>query len=215
MALNPAVGGLTPGQELELQMFTGQLADATRSAKTKAEAAELLLTRPYPGAAETLRKLLEDASNRPAQIAVAGAIARQGTESKVFIEPLLGMLTGAEATVRASAARALVTYKDATVTERLIAIAVDRKADQAVRLVIIDALQRVLDKQAVDALVRLVGDRDTIIRNAAGDSLAKLTNIRTFGNSPMRWRRWWSRNKDKPASAWLAEWCRRWKWRIH
>ena len=202
----PATGvALTPEQELELKMFTGQLADPARSAKTKAEAAELLLTRAYAGAAETLRTFLEDASNRPAQIAVAGAIARQGAKSKMFIDPLLAMLTGTEATVRAPAARALVTYKGNTVTQQLIAIAVDRKADQAVRLTIIEALQRVLDKQAVDALVRLVGDRDAAIRNAAGDSLAKLTNIRTFGSNPTRWRRWWSRNKDKPASEWLAD----------
>ncbi len=205
-ALGPAAAqGLTPEQELELKMFTGQLADPARSAKTKAEAAELLLTRGYPEAAEALKKFLEDAGNRPAQIAVAEAIARAGGGSKAFIEPLLAMLTGGEATVRAPAARALVTYKDQDVTAKLIAIALDPKGDQAVRLVTISALQRVLDKQAVDALVRLVGERDTAIRNAAAESLAKLTNIRTFGSSPAKWRKWWAKSKNKPASEWLAD----------
>ncbi|MGB2820640.1 MAG: HEAT repeat domain-containing protein, partial [Phycisphaerae bacterium] len=205
-AMGPAAAGaLTAEQEMELKMFTGQLADAARSVKTKAEAAELLLARRYPEAAEALRKFLEDASNRPAQIAVAEAIARGGAESQAFIEPLLAMLTGAEPTVRAPAARALVTYKDQAVTAKLIAIALDRSGDQAVRLVTISALQRVLDRQAVDALVRLVGDRDTAIRNAAADSLAKLTNIRTFGGSPGKWRKWWANSKNKPASEWLAD----------
>ena len=196
---------LTPGEELELKNFTSQLADPARSAKTKMEAAELLLTRQYPEAAETLRKFLGDAGNRPAQIAVAEAVARQGGGHAAFIEPLLAMLTGTEPSVRQPAARALVTYRDEAVTAKLIAIATDRAADKTARLATIGAIQRVLDKQAVDALVRLVGDRDEAIRTAAADSLAKLTNIRTFGASSARWRRWWSRNKDKPASAWLAD----------
>jgi len=205
-ALGPAAAqGLTAEQELELKMFTGQLADPARSAKTKAEAAELLLARRYPEAAEALRKFLEDASNRPAQIAVAEAIARAGGGTQEFIEPLLAMLTGSEPTVRAPAARALVTYKNQGVTTKLIAVATDRKGDQAVRLVTISALQRVLDKQAVDALVRLVGERNVAIRNAAAESLAKLTNIRTFGSSAAKWRKWWAKSKNKPASEWLAD----------
>ena len=200
-----AAAPLTSEQELELKMFTSQLADPSRSAKTKAEAAELLLTRRYPQAAESLKKFLKDPANRPAQIAVAEAVARQGAESKAFIEPLLAMLAGSEPTVRGPAARALVTYKNGGVIEKLIAIAKDRKSDQPVRLVTISALQRVLDKESVDALVQLVGDRDTAIRKAAAESLAKLTNIRTFDGSPSKWRRWWSRNKNKRASEWLAD----------
>jgi len=196
---------LTPEQELELKMFTEQLADPARSAKTKSEAAELLLTRAYPEAAEALRKFLADAANRPAQVAVAEAVARHGEGHAGFVEPLMAMLTGPEPSVRPAAARALVTYKNQGVTEKLIAIANDKKADKAVRLVMISALQRVLEKQAIDALVQLVSDRDPAIRAAAAESLAKLTNIRTFGTDPRRWRKWWATNQGKPASAWLAD----------
>ena len=206
--LASTAGALTPEQELELKMFTGQLADPARSAKTKAEAAELLLTRSYPEAVGALAKFLSDSSNAAAQVAVAEAVARQGTETKEtkeFIEPLLAMLTGAEPAVRTAAARALVTYKNHGVTERLIALATDRKADKAVRLVTITGLQRVLDKQAVDALVSLVGERDTVIRNAAAEALANLTSIRAFGADPSKWRRWWLRNKNRPATEWLAD----------
>jgi HEAT repeat protein len=196
---------LTRQQELELQMFTGQLADPSRSAKTKAEAAELLLTRSYPQAAEALRKFLADASNRPAQIAVAEAIANSGSGAPTFVESLLTMLTGAEPSVRLPAARALATYKNQGVIGKLIVIAKDRKADKAVRLATIVGLQRVLDQQAVDALVYLVGEHDAVISNAAAEALAKLTNIRTFGASPGKWRRWWANSKNKPASEWLAD----------
>jgi HEAT repeat protein len=197
--------GLTAEQELELRMFTGQLADASRAAKTKAEAAELLLSRSYPQAAEALRKFLEDPSNRMGQIAVAEAIASRGTERQMFVEPLVGMLTGAEPSVRAAAARALAAYKTGGVSDKLLAIAGDEKADKTVRLVTISALQRVLDRQAVDVLIQLVDNQDLAIRNAAAESLAKLTNIRDFAGDPKKWKKWWSQNKTKPASAWLAD----------
>ena len=200
-----AGAGLTGEQELELRMFTGQLADPSRAAKTKVEAAELLLSRSYPQAAEALGKFLEDPANRMGQIAVAEAIASQGTGQQMFVEPLMAMLTGTEPTVRPAAARALAAYKTGGAADKLLAIARDEKADKTVRLVTISALQRVLDRQAVDVLIQLVDNQDLAIRNAAAESLAKLTNIRDFAGDPKKWKKWWSQNKTKPASAWLAD----------
>ena len=197
--------GLSSEREQEVRMFAGQLADPTRTAKTKSEAAEMLLSRSYPQAAEALKKCLEDPTNRMGQIAVAEAIAAQGSDQAIFIEPLMAMLTGTEPSVRMPAARALASYKTGGVTEKLLGIARDRQGDKAVRLVTITAIQRVLDRQAVDSLIGLVGDEDQAIRNAAAESLAKLTNIRAFGSDLRKWRRWWSQNKNKPASAWLAD----------
>ena len=205
LAAQAGGAGLTAEQELELRMFTGQLADASRAAKTKLEAAEFLLSRSYPQAAEALRKFLEDPANRMAQVAVAEAIASQGTEQQMFVEPLIAMLTGTEPSVRLPAARALAAYKTGGVSDKLLAIAQDEKADKTVRLGTISALQRVLDRQAVDVLIQLVDNHDLAIRNAAGESLAKLTNIRAFASDPKKWKKWWSQNKTKPASAWLAD----------
>jgi len=205
LAAQAAGAGLTGEQELELRMFTGQLADASRAAKTKVEAAELLLSRGYPQAAEALRKFLEDPANRMGQIAVAEAIASRGTEQQMFVEPLMAMLTGTEPSVRPAAARALAAYRTGGVADKLLAIAQDEKADKTVRLVTISALQRVLDRQAVDVLIQLVDNHDLAIRNAAAESLAKLTNIRDFAGDPKKWKKWWSQNKTKPASAWLAD----------
>jgi len=196
---------LQPTEELELNMLTGQLADAKRDPKTKLEAAELLLTRTYPQAAEALKTFLSDAANQAAQLAVAEAIARRGAGAVEFIEPLLAMMTGTEPAVREPAARALVTYKDNGVIDRLIAIARDEKADKSVRMVTVAALRWLLDKRAVDSLVALLSDRDAEVRAAAADALARLTNIRAFGNNARRWRQWWDQNKTKPASEWLAD----------
>ncbi len=195
---------LTSAEELELKTLTGQLADPARSAKTRREAAALLLTRPYAQAADALRGFLSG-SDTSTQIVVAEAIAQYGDGREQFVDPLMDMLTGREPTVRAPAARALVTYKNHGVTDKLVMIALDVQQDKAIRLVTIEALQGVLDKLAVDALMRLLDDKDAAISDAALGALAKLTNIRTFGKDHKQWKRWWRRNQDKDRSEWLAD----------
>ena len=203
-----AASGIPPrsaGQRLELEMLKQQLAEPDRTAKTKHEAAVLLLNRTYPQAAEALRDFLADATNRAAQIAIAQAIAESGVTRQEFVQPLLEMLTGEELSVRQPAANALAAYKNHGVLDEFIKLVSDRKTDHSTRLAIIAAMQRILDKRAIDALVRLLGDADEAVRNAAGDSLIKLTNIRAFGRDPRRWRKWWQQNKDKKRSDWLAD----------
>lgn len=198
---------LTGTEDVLFRTWLNQLADAARAPKTKVEAATGLLTRTYPQATQALRQFLEDKENRPAQIAVAEAIASSpvAQERPELIEPLMGMLTGEEASVRAAAAKALSTYKDGGVTKRLVEIVLDEKRDAGIRLVTISALQRILlDVDAIDALVRLVTDRNEAIRDAARLALAEITNIR-FEWTARQWQRWWATNKNKPRTAWLAD----------
>ena len=56
-------------------ILAGQLSDATRTAKTKLEAAQQLLGVQHPRATQVLVEFLGRSDNRPAQIAVAEAIA--------------------------------------------------------------------------------------------------------------------------------------------
>ena len=196
---------LTDAQRLELKTYTGQLADPARSAKTKSEAASLLLTRTYPQATRALLQFLKDSSNQSARVAIATAIGAQGSSDRAFIDPLIAMLTGKDAAVRSAAARALVTYKNHGVTDKLVAIALDAQQDKAVRLVTIKAMESVLDKRAVDALVRLLDDSDPAIRDGSMAALAALTNIRAFGKDQLQWKLWWQRNRHKPRSQWLAD----------
>ena len=197
---------LTPAEQKEFNTLSGQLSDPARSPKTKLEAAELLLAKPYPQAVEALKDFLAG-NNAAAKIAVAQAISREnGTAPRTdFIDPLLEMLTGEDADVRPAAATALAIYKDESVIEKLVAIAADRKRDRAVRIDTIAALQSALDKGTVDALVRLLDDREAMVRDAAADALANLTNIKAFRTNRRLAKQWWARNRNKPPSKWLAE----------
>ena len=197
---------LTDAEQKEFNTLTGQLSDPSRSPKTKLEAAELLLAKQYPQAVEALKDFLAG-GNLAAKIAVAQAISRgNGTEPRSdFIDPLLAMLTGSDAEVRPAAAKALAVYKDDSVVDKLVAIASDRKRERAVRIDTMAALQSALDKRTVDALVRLLDDRDATIRDAAADALANLTNIKAFRTNRRLAKQWWNRNREKPPSKWLAE----------
>jgi len=206
LSQNGAAKRLTPVELKEFNTLSGQLSDPARSPKTKLEAAELLLAKEYPQAVDALKDFLAG-DNLAARVAVAQALSRgNGTEPrKEFIEPLLAMLTGDDAEVRPAAATALAIYKDESVVEKLVAIASDRKRDRAVRIDTIAALQSALDKRTVDALVRLLDDREAMIRDAAADALANLTNIKAFRTNRSLAKQWWARNRDKPPSKWLAE----------
>jgi len=188
-----------------METLKRQLAEPDRTAKTKREAALLLLTRTYPQAAKLAWEFLTDKTNQPARIAIAEAIAESGITRAEFVKPLLEMLTGAEPALRVPAANALSAFKDAGVPEEFIRLVTNRKTDRAVRLAVIGAMQRIFDKKAINTLVGLLHDPDEGIRNAACDSLAKLTNIRGFGRNPRLWRKWWQENKDKKRSDWLAD----------
>ena len=205
-AADAAARRLTDAEQKEFNTLSGQLSDPARSAKTKLEAAELLMAKQYPQAVDALKDFLAG-DNLAARIAVAQAIARaNGAKPRDdFIEPLLAMLTGADAEVRPAAAKALAVYRDDAVVAKLVTIAADRKRERAVRVDTIAALQSTLDKRTVDALVRLLDDRDATIRDAAADALANLTNIKAFRTNRRLAKQWWNRNREKPPSKWLAE----------
>jgi HEAT repeat protein len=196
---------LTASQAKELSIWTGQLTDPNTSAKVKLEAAGLLLDRPYGQAGQVLLDLLAGSEIAETKIAIAEAIAQAGgNPRKEFIDPLMSMLTGKNAAVRAGAGKALLTYRNQGVTEMLIGVMLDQKRDRAVRLETMSILQRVLDKRVVGALVDLLRDSDPAISKVALETLPKLTNIR--GYDQQQWRAWWRRNKDKPLSEWLGDW---------
>ena len=183
----------------EIETLRGQLADPSRTQRTREDAAKLLLGKNQQAVTKILEKFLADPSNPGAQIAIANAISQVGGARGEFAKPLLAMLKGDNDSVRTPAARALVTFR----VDDLIEIAQDREVDEKIRLIAIDSLQRVVAKKSIQTLINLLGDRKKAVRNAALDSLRGLTNIRSFGGSQLLWRRWWQRNKDKDDYQWL------------
>jgi hypothetical protein len=195
---------VTAQQKLEIDTLTNQLTDPKRSQTTRFEAARLLLTRSYPQAREVLAQGLGDATKPATQIAIAEAIEKDGGGHSVFVKSLLLMLTGEQPTVRAAAARALATYRNEGVMQRLFLIAVDAKRDRAIRLVTIDALQHVVTPECIATLISLLGDADGAVAAAASESLQRLTGIHHFQANQRRWQGWWRKNRGRTKVQWLA-----------
>ncbi len=195
----------TAEQQAELRILTRMLAEPDRTAKTKAEAAGILLTRPYPQAAKTLAGFLGDSTNVSAQVSVAKAIAETGMGKTEFVDPLFAMLASEDGPVRLAAAAALGTYKDQSVPRRLVTLVTDAKVAQTVRTAAISALSGLPEKRSGDTLISLLKDPDPVIGAAAAEALAKLTGIRSFGIDAARWRAWWQENKNKTRQQWLAD----------
>lgn len=204
-ASTPPATTLPADQELALQTLKRQLGDPKRMSETRFDAARLLLTKSYPQATRVLRQFLEDPSNIGAQQAIAEAIAEDGGGRKQFIAPLMAMLTGDEPLVRSSAARALVTYQNFGVTDRLIDVAKNPTLDRNIRRVTIEALQRIVAKRCIEVLIELLSDPDPSIRSAAADSLRRMTNIRRFGSSRSMWETWFAKRRDMDEDAWLRD----------
>lgn len=193
-------------QELAaLQAYERQLRDPDRDAQTKLEAATLLLGQPSAEATALLVQFLTDATNQPAQLAVARAVTAAGQGHEELVPALFAMLRDKEPTVRAAASGALGIYRSTAVLQGLADLARDTQADEPARTAAVQALSRFLDKAAVDALIGLLDDREPNVRTAAAEALTRLTGIRAFGADGTRWREWWLANKDKSRQQWLDD----------
>ena len=191
-------------EELTLTTLTGQLTDASRSPKTRLEAAAMLLARGDAQATETLLGLLSPSDNPGAQIAIAEAIAAAPVEYPKFVDPLLAVLRQGDASVRrgrpgagATAERRCDREAHCPGPRRLGRGGAAGRRDRGP--------VRRPDKRTVEAMVGLLDDPVAAIHSAAAESLAKLTNIRAFGDDSAQWKQWWKANRDKDRSAWLVD----------
>lgn len=196
---------LTAAQQAELATLKGQLADRTRSDQTKLEAAELLLSRSYPQAVDALNACLGDCDNPAGQLAVAQAIARHRHANRAFVAQLTELLKQAGPAPALAAGRALTRYRDPGITAGMLAMARDSRLPARRRATVIRSLGVSIDRQTVDTMVALLGDRQGLVRRAAAASLAEITGIRTFGADRAKWQRWWTGNKAKKRDEWLAD----------
>ena len=196
---------LTGQERAELKTLTNQLAEVSRSPQTKLEAAGMLLAKPHEEATQALMSFIQDSTNPSGQLAIAQAIAQRQGADEAFIGPLLVMLEGDVPALRSAAGKALVAYRNESVTDRMLSIATAQDASQDVRLAAIESVGAVGEKSVVEAMVMLLDDGNGQIRDAATKSLSELTSIRAFGRDREKWKAWWAQNKRKKRSEWLSD----------
>jgi len=168
--------------------------------KARRTGARELINSPWPQAIEILVSALQNDKDPPAQMAVIDVIAEAREPSRLFIEPLITLLGNKDEKMREGAAAALSTYKDVGVIDRLSRLA--RGAGQpapdlSARSAAIRALSQMSEsREAMDALVSLLGDGNPEVQTKAAQAIREACGVELDGDIPSI-TRWWQANRDR------------------
>ena len=169
------------------------------------QAAERLVLRQRPDAREILLKALSD-PERPAQLAVAKALAGDAHPDARFIEPLLALM-GRDWGATEAAVGALTNYGDnPKVLADLIAFAGNTLQVPRSRIATVRGIGTFVKKSAATFLMGQMNnsDEDSQIRDAASDAMLEMTGLQQFGRDVQQWNGWWASTSNQPDAQWEA-----------
>jgi len=198
-----SVGAVTPDQREQLDDYRHLITDAN-SPRTRQYGAELMLKTGWPEVIDELRAIVEEGKDSAAHLAVAEAVARVDNRPRDLIEPLIALLGSSEEAVRQAAGAALASYKDSGVARRMGELARDKEADFSQRLAAINALGRMSDKSAIDAMIALLDDDNAEIGAKTVAALHAATGI-DEGQDARAWKQWWQGNRNKTRQQWIRD----------
>jgi len=191
--------------DAELLRLRDFLVGPDRTAGTRRDAAEVLIEKDNDAARAILVEVLSGPTPSEAVLAVLEAIAARDTAHEALIDPLFHLLRSEDESTRRAAALAFGAYEGSDkVLKGLKDLAVAPDAPLGARLAAIQALSHLMDKRAIDALVRMTTDPKSPVAAAAADALADMTGIRDLGPSSGAWAEWWKHRQDEPESRLLG-----------
>ncbi len=160
-----------------------------------------LLLQGWPETTSRLVSLLSG-TNTAAKTAVATVLADLPRFLELaYVDPLIGMLTDADAGVRQAAAGALAAYTNNGVTQRLRGLALDTEEPRPARLAAITALGLMTQRDAIEALVAVLGDPDPVVARAGLAAMAQAAAM-DFNEDIQAARTWWEESSALPRETW-------------
>jgi HEAT repeat protein len=190
----------------ELNQQADILTSPTSRAEQREQAAERLVQRQRPDAQDILLSTLGDKDNRPAQIAVAKALASDPRPDARFIEPLMALL-GRDSNATRAATAALNNYPDnPQVLADLIRFAASGSQVPKSRVAVIRGIGAFVKKNAAAFLITLMNnvDEDPQVRGAAPQALVDMTGLDQIGTDVQQWNLWWAASANQPDAQWEA-----------
>jgi HEAT repeat protein len=203
-AAAPAVATGTANAELtRLRDF---LVGPDRTLGTRRDAAEVLLDKNDELSRAVLVEVLATpAPSGEAVLAVLDAMAARDSAPEALIDPLFQILRGDNEPARKAAALAFAAYQvNEKALKGLRDLATAADGSVAVRVVAIQALSQMMDKRAMDTLVRLAADPKPAVAVAACDALADMTGLRDMPANRDAWAEWWKAHQSESESHLLA-----------
>lgn len=178
--------------------------EGPNSGEARRIGARELLRLGWPAANERLLGVLS--SGPPAaRIAIAGALADlPNAFEERFIDPLIGMLTDADAEVRTAAANVLSSRRVPRVISELRRILLEPGAALPSRLAAADALGRMTERAAIAALAEALPDGQRAVATAAAAALEQATGM-SFEGDPAAASAWWASVRELPEAEWQRQ----------
>ena len=203
----PAQGGDGSAEDArdELKILSGILTRQGATLETRRDAASLLLKKGTAEATAILSSALE--KNDPVEMPLAILLAVGSSINPP--RPLLPALykrtkaQGLSPKMREALGGALSAYRSAEALKELL----DRLGkSEAVgeKLILIGALGRIGEKEAVPPLIELLQSDSETIRHAAAAALSAITQA-YLGQSHDTWVQWWKAHENEPRGKWLFE----------
>ncbi len=143
--------------------------------------------------------------NQAAKIAIASELTdTPALLEPAFVEPLLGMLSDADANVRNAAGAALAAYRDGGVVTRLREMLLDPSRSSLARQSAAGALGLMPRAEAADALVEALGGPPSPATDAALRALERVTAMDFNGDAEAA-RRWWDSRRGADLAVWQQQ----------
>ena len=191
--------------DAELVRLRDFLVGPDRTAGTRRDAAEVLIEKDNDAARAILVEVLKGPTPSEAVLAVLDAVAARDSAHEALVDPLFQLLRSEDEATRRAAALAFGAYEgNDKVLKGLKDLALAPDAPLGVRLAAIYSLSHLMDKRAIDALVRMTTDPKSPVAAAAAEALADMTGVRDLGSSRDAWADWWKHRQDESESRLLG-----------
>lgn len=177
------------------------LIQGPNSLQARATGVRELLRQNWPGTSSRLAAILGGADEH-ASIAVATALADLPQHlHPQYVDPLVAMVVSQNPAVRTAAGNALAAYRDGGVVAKLRTLVLDRDRSDSDRLAAINALGRMMQREAMGALVEAIAEPPPAVSTAALEALEQALAM-DFADNPAAARAWWAESKDLSVVQW-------------
>ena len=191
--------------DAELASLRDFLVGPDRTLATRRDAAEVLLEKDTSASRAILVEVLSSPASSEAALAVLDAVAARDAAPDALADPLIRLLRSDDEATRKAAAHAFAPMQgNEKVLKSLRDMATAADLPTGVRQAAVQALSQIMDKRAIEALVRLTGDPKTAVAASAADALADMTGIRDLAPGRDAWADWWKRHEGQSESHLLA-----------
>ncbi len=207
VAVDPATQSQEAARVREMQLFLSVIVETKLDMGKRRDAALSLLYKGWDDATAALVKEFENPADPSNRQVIAQAIADYaGLPPQAFIVPLLSTLQDDNTDLLMDVSAALGRYQNqATVTNKLVGLAVDKALNVRIRRGAIVALGYHRNRDLVGVLIGLLSSQQpTQVRSAAANSLSRLTGIYHFGLDLTKWSAWWEAHRDLDEQRWLS-----------